>query len=380
MIAALGLAGALACGLAPAVDPLAAEVERPGRVVRVPAGRHTGPWRLAAGVHLRAEPGASVEATAGATVTVEGDGVTLEGLTVRAPPGGVALAATGVRGLVLRAVRIVGGKRGLSLVRTRLAWRSGAATGGEEYGLWAQDSRVSVDGVDFEGAGGTAVYAAGGRAAVTRCDFAHSEYGLMAYGSSVDIRDCRFHGIRRAGAALVRSAARLWRARFEGPFYEAAVSVVGSPRFQMRRSRVDAAGAAGVKLLNSTAVLRGDRIAGAQVDSKGLEGDGLYLFDSEVDSVGDRLLDDGTGIELLGGRATVRACRIERSSEVAVDVGEKGSLALLGCVLADAPEGVAAEQGSAPRLSGTRFLRIGRRPPARAAHGMNFPPAGVEKK
>ncbi len=330
----------------------------PGSTVRLGAGAYRGPWRVAARVHVIAR-GATVTAAAGTVVTVAGDGVTIEGLAIHAPPGGTGIEASDARRLTLAGVEVGGGRRGVCLVRTGLSFHGGRVSGASEYGLWARDATVDLADL-WLSARSAAVYVAGGEARAGACDFSGGEYGALAFRARIEISASRFHGLFRAGVAATRSRCRLDHDRFEGPFTDAAVSAIGAPAVELRGCRVTSAGAVGVKLVNSTATLSGDAIEGARSDAAGREGDGLYAFDSQVSSAGDRLIGEGgTGVTILGGKATVRGCRIERTGQEAAYVGEKGTLVLIGCAISQAPAGPMAGPGATLRAERCKLDRVG---------------------
>ncbi|MHB1846517.1 MAG: right-handed parallel beta-helix repeat-containing protein, partial [Deltaproteobacteria bacterium] len=131
------------------------------------------------------------------------------------------------------------------------------------------------------------------------------------------------------------------------------------PRVELTGNRVSVAGAMGIKILGSHATLSNDRVSGARADPRGLEGDGLYLFDSVVVARGERIEGSGgDGVAVLGGRASLSGCAILSSADAAAFVDEHGSLTLNGCHLRGASLGLHVEPGSRGSAPGTEFQDI----------------------
>ncbi|MHB8416885.1 MAG: NosD domain-containing protein [Myxococcales bacterium] len=280
--------------------------------VRLPAGVYRGPWRIGKGVHLLALAGAVLEG-GDPVLSITGDDVAVSGLAVHAT--GVGISARGVRGLTLSDVSVSGGQQG--------------------------------------------IYLAEAEARIVRGTLVGSDYGILAWQTRIEAAGGRVAHVHRAGIALVRSSGAVHGCSFEGPFFEAAISVLGAARIELRRNRIRRAGAIGLKLLNSEGELSENDVAGARSDARGLEGDDVYLFDSRVRSRGDVLDDaEATGLTVLGGRAKVSGCRILRTGQAAY-VGEKGQLFLTGCTIDRAAVGLVVEPDSSGTAEDTKFLHIG---------------------
>ncbi len=331
---------------------------RPRVVTRLPVGTYAGPWHLGSGVHLVADSGAVLEArqSGAPALVIEGSDVTIEGLTIRPAAGATGIEAAGCVRLRLLDVRIVGGARGLEVHGGDVSWSNGSVEGTTNYGVWAKGARLSLRAVKLVDIEGPALYLTDTQAEVFRCGFASSEYGILALRSQVEIGESNFAKLRRVGIALTRSSGRLARNRFSGPFFESAISVLAAPSLRVEGNRIEHAGSAGIKLLDTTASLEDNVMSGARSDTGGLEGNGLYLFASHVDSHGDTLRDnDGTGITVIGGVATLTKCQVEGAGQAAGDVASHGVLVLSHCDVRGGSTEVVVEAGSVLKTDDTRF-------------------------
>jgi hypothetical protein len=291
-----------------------------GAQVLLPAGRYTGPWRFQHQVSVKAEPGAilspSAELDPGlATLTLQ-DGGRIEGLTIEATTKGYAL-------------RVEGGTA--VLARLHLGGRGQAA-------LYIVRSKVTVSDCEFQG----------------------NDYGLLAEGpSTVAVSGSRFGENHRAGVGAVNTAITVADSMFTGPFYEAALTIIHSDSATLSGNQITAAGAAGIKLLTSKAVLTGGKVQGARSDANGLEGDGLYSFQSRVESEGLRIGDThGTGVWVSGGHVALAHCEIAQSSEAAASVGGNGTLTLSKCHVVDSPVGVFVDPDGTANTEGSQFEHV----------------------
>jgi hypothetical protein len=292
----------------------------------------------------------------GPALSIGGAGVTVEGLEIRAAAGAIGIEARDCHRLTLRDVHIRGGARGLAVRGGDVSWTGGTVSGASDYGVWAQGTTIELRAVRFADHHGPALSLTEGQAKVVGCSLASSEYGILGFREELDVADSDFSGSRRDGVGLARCSGRLARNTFRGPFLEAAVSVIGTRPLRLEHNRIEQAGAAGIKLTNSTATLEGNVVSGTRSDHGGLEGDGLFLFDSRVASSGDVLRDDeGTGVSVLGGEATLKGCQIEHAGQAAAYVGEHGTLLLSHCVVRGGSIEVVAEPGSSLGTEGTRF-------------------------
>lgn len=284
----------------------------PGQA-RLPAGTYQGPWTLGTGVHLIAARGATLEG-GDPVLTIAGDGVRVSGLAVRAT--NVGISARRVKALDLVDLTVSGGRQ--------------------------------------------SVYVAEADVRIAHTTLSQSEYGVLAWKARLELEDVTASAIRRTGFGLVRSTGTVQGCLLDGPFLEAAVSVIGSKGIALQHNHVRHAGAVGLKLLSSSGELAENDVSGARSDGRGLEGDDVYLFDSTVTSRGDRLDDaGGTGLTVLGGHAMVTACRIGGAAQAAVYAGERGRVDLTGCTVDRSPAGLIVEPGAAGQATRTKFLHIG---------------------
>ncbi len=316
----------------------AAGIDVPPRgTLTLPSGPTTGPLRLHGGARIRAAPGAVLSAPDGKVVVAsEGEENEIVGLSVRA------------RG-EQSGIQLRGGS--LALREVRVAAERGSA-------ILVSEGRLSARGIAIDG----------------------GDYGVLAYRGEVDLEGGSIERVRRAGVALVRTTGRIARMRLVGPFGDAALSALASPKLSLERNEIAAAGSIGIKILSSTATLAHDRVAGAKADARGLEGDGLYLFQSEVSSSGDRIEGSGgNGVVVLGGRAAIRDCVIERSGDAAAWVDERGRLSLTRCAVRGAALGLHVEPGSEGTAPGTTFRELREVPPEPRTGRNQSPPAPVER-
>jgi hypothetical protein len=348
----------------------------PGAAVRLPVGTYAGPWHLGPGVHLVADSGAILEArqSGAPALVIEGSGVTIEGLAIRAAPGAIGIEATDRARLTLRDFQISGGTRGLEVHGGDVSWSGGTVEGTSDYAVWAKASHLRLRAVRLRDNRGPAVYVADTQAELFRCSLATSEYGVLGIRSQVDLTENEFLKDRRAGIGLSLSSGHLSQNHFSGPFFEAAITLLSSQSLRIERNRIEQAGSAGIKLLGSTASLEDNLVSGAR-STRGLEGTGLYLHASTVHSRGDILRDnDGTALVVIGGAVTLQDCRIERSGEAAASVASRGVLVLSHCVVREGSTDVDVEPDSTLKVEETRFERTGldaggeqRAPPAPAS-------------
>lgn len=363
-----------------AYDAAWARSLRPGVVVRLPVGVYAGPWHLGPGVHLVADSGAVLEArqSGAPALVIEGAAVTVEGLAIRAAPGAIGIEATDCPRLTLSDVRISGGARGLEVHGGDVSWSGGSVEGTNEYGVWAKSSHLRLRAVRLHDNHGPAVYLADTQAELFRCSLASSEYGVLGIRSQVDLTENEFLKARRAGIGLSLSSGRLSQNHFSGPFYEAAVSILSAKSLRIDRNRIEDAGSAGIKLLSSTATLEDNLVAGAK-STRELEGTGLYLFSSTVQSSGDILRDnDGTSLVVTGGSATLQNCSIERSGEAAGAVASRGVLVLSHCVVRDGSIDIDVEPNSTLKVEETRFETASQDAAGEQRSAPTRPPGRVE--
>ncbi len=291
-----------------------------GAQVLLPAGRYIGPWRFQHQVSVKAAPGAILSPGAEpdpglATLTLQAGG-RIEGLTIEATIKGYAL-------------RVEGGTAVLA-------------------------------GLHLGGRGESALYVVRSKVTVSDCEFQGNDYGLLTEGPSmVAISGSRFRQNQRAGVAAVNTVITVADSMFTGPFYEAALTIIHSDSATLSGNQITAAGAAGIKLLTTKAVLTGGEVRGAQSDAKGLEGDGLYAFQSKVESEGLRIEDThGTGVWVSGGHVSLAHCEIAQSSEAAASVGGNGTLTLSKCHVVDSPVGVFVDPDGTANTEGSKFERV----------------------
>jgi hypothetical protein len=291
-----------------------------GSSVVLPAGHYVGPWRFTHRIRLTAEPGAMLVPGPGddpghATLTLE-QGGQLEGLAVEAPAKGYA-------------VRVE--RSSATLKKLHL-------TGGGVAGLYFVGSKLEVSGSEFEG----------------------NQYGVLSEGpSSLELQKSRFHGVYRAGVALVGTSATFMDNAFVGPFFEAAVTAIHCDPVRLSGTRVTAAGEIGLKFVTSKAVIEEARVEGVRSDKNGLEGNALYSFQSTLDVSG-LWVDDtqGVGVSVSGGHVTLRHSELHRCSEVAVNVGGGGSLRMSDSLITDSPTGILVDSDGTSDTTDNRYQHV----------------------
>ncbi len=329
---------------APIRDAAWASALPPGEV-HLPAGFYRGPWSLGPGVHLIGEKGAILEG--GDPVLRLSGGDRVERLELRAAPGGVGVAAQDAGGVELDDLEINGGARGARIQGGSLRWRGGVIERQSAYGIWLQGCQAALEHLTVRHQLGPAIFAGHVDLVLRESELADAEYGLLSEAGRAAIAKLGLERISRAGFGLVHTDAQIGESRLEGPFSEAALSINDARSLELSGLTIRRAGTAGIKLLGSRARLRGNLIEGTRTDADGLEGDGLYAYNSEVDSEGDALLDDaGAAISISGGRARIAHCRIEKAGRAAAAVAAHGELTLRDCALGEGSRDLIAESGS----------------------------------
>jgi hypothetical protein len=322
VLVSIGALGSLATS-EPVRDTAWARALPEGTSVVLPAGHYVGPWRFTHHVQLKAEPGAilvpGITTDPGhATLTLESGGQ-VEGLTIEAP----------TKGYAMRVERSAATMRKLRLL----------------------------------GSGEAGLYFVGGALDVSDCDFEGNQYGVLSQGpSSLVLEESRFKGIYRAGVALVSTTATIKNNVFTGPFYEAAVTIIHGEQVKLSGTKVTAAGEIGLKFVGSSAAIDSAMVEGVRQDAHGLEGNGLYSYQSTLDVSGLRVDDtQGVGVSVSGGRVTLNHCELHRCSVAAVYVGGGGHLRLVDTLLADSPVGIFVESDATTKLEAVRYERVERR-------------------
>ncbi len=319
---------------------------QPGQTVQLPAGNYRGPWTIGPRVHLIASPGATLEGGE-TTLTIRGNGVTVEGLLVRASPRGVGIAAEDAFGVALLEVHVVGGTRGIVMHRGSLSLRGGGVAHTSQFGVWLQGCDATISSLELADHRGSALYLAHTRARIDHLHITRTEYGLLAFHSRFELKASRIAETSRTGAGVILSSGSIEETLFDGPFSEAALSISGAHPLRIRGNRIVRAGSIGIKLLNSTASLSQNLISGARSDAQGLEGDGLYANNSQIDSDGDRILDNGgAAVSVMGGRAAIRGCMIQGAGQAAAAVASQGVLTLSGCEISNGSTDLVATPGA----------------------------------
>jgi len=307
----------------------------PGQTAMLPAGNYRGPWKLGPRVHLVASPGATLEG-GDPVLTIAGDGVTLEGLAVRALPGAVGIRALGATGTELIDVHVTGGARNLSVKGGSISIRGGTFEHSSKFGLWLQGCHAAMSSLVVAHHLGPAIYLGHSSVDLSRATIVDAEYGLLAFGAQLDMQDSHVEQIGRAAVGAIVSAARIRRSEFTGPFSEAALSISGSHPIVLQGNHIRLTGRTGIKLINSIATMSDNDISGARSDAQGLEGDGLYSNNASVDSTGDRWSDNGgVSISIMGGSAVLRGCHIAGAGQAAAAVTSQGELRLSKCEISE---------------------------------------------
>ncbi len=345
MLLLLALLFAAPADAAPVRDAAWASSLKPGAITLLPAGLYRGPWRLPAGVHLRASPGAILEG-GDPVLTIHGSGVTVEGLTVRAS-GQVGVSALEANGTTLLEVHISGGAIGLKARKGSLSWSGGGAERSSKYGLWLQGLKVTLSRLVLQHHAGPALYLGHAAATLRDLQISDSEYGLLTFESELELVHSQLRDLQRAGVALNLTSGELRDNDFDGPFGEAALAISSARAMVLRNNHLVHAGSIGIKVIHSTVTLANNQISGARSDNGGLEGDGLYSNNSQLESNNDRLSDNGgASVSIMGGKASLKGCRIEGSGQAAAAVSGRGELSLSGCTILDGSVELMVSPGS----------------------------------
>ncbi len=297
----------------------------PGSTAELPAGTYAGPWKLAAGVHLTARPGAVLQSAAGsdATLTLMGGG-RVEGLTVEVAPGAYG-------------IRLGPGKTELIGVHLEAHRPAKAA-------IYVAHGEVEITGGGIEGP---------------------ADYGVLAEEAQrLTVSNLRLRSVR-AGVASVSSPTVIDGCTFVGPFSEAAISLIHSPEAHLARNILSAVKTMGIKLVNSTATLSRNRVTGGRADEQGLEGNSLYADNSHLTLAADQLGDPGMATQgpvvmLLRSSARLDGVRIEGALQSLIYVANGSSLTVSDSELREAPVGLTVEDGSSATEAGFRFVSVTR--------------------
>lgn len=303
---------------------LAAALGKAGARVHVRTGLYRGPFALPAGAELDGPESAVlfVEGGEGPVVTVAGDGriagVSLQGGAVGLASGG-RVRAEGVHWSGQRqvAVEVRGGELelsradvratvseviGVAVARGKVRIADSAFAGpfrravegkGAEVEVTVERTRFTeaVTAVQLVGGRGhlRGLSARGGRAAavfvgtggeveIDGLEVDGHEYALLAREARVTARAVTSRGAERAGIGLVKSRGRLEDVAVSGSGSSGAVEVVGG-EVELRRFRIERAGAYGVHARSAKVVISDGEIDGVAAEGDGTQGDGVHLRD-----------------------------------------------------------------------------------------------------
>jgi Right handed beta helix region len=253
-------------------------------------------------------------ADGGSTLEIAGVAL-IDGLSIVAPDGGVGVRVDATGAAELRGVEVSGNGQSLIFVAEGELTLSGGQLTGGAYGLLTQQARA------------------------------------------LRVRNVRVSGQTRAGLAIVNGPVEISDVEVSGPFGEAAISVIHG-KLTLTRARIAKSGAVGVKVVNGEAILDGNSIAGGRTDARGLEGNGLYVYNATATLDGDHFADcQGAEISLIGSTATLIRVVLEGASEAAVYVSGS-QLTARDCQVRDTPAGLLIEPGSKADGAGFRFHRV----------------------
>jgi len=287
----------------------------PGDVITLGRGRFCGPLPLKS------------------DVTVSGSGAFAT--TVYLPGGGPVASGSGVAGVTLRDLRLVGSSVSASPV------------------VWLVDSEVRLVRVAVENEKGAAVAVSGSatRAIVSGCYLAASRGpGIVASnGAYLDVRRSVFYS---GGVKIVGSTARLWRNRIfdcKGP----ALLFDGSMGSVAASNLIIDAETGVICRTGSSVTLSGNRIVDAR---RGL----VISSGSQVWIRGAAILDSGAeAITVEDAAVSVADCWIERPGLSGIVVGRGGLAEVASCVIRRAGDcGVRAlATGASVTVASSRILR-----------------------
>ena len=228
------------------------------------------------------------------------------------------------------------------------------------YAVRIERGAATLRRLRLTGSGEAGLYFVGSQVAVLDSDFEGNQYGILSEGpSTLALEQSRFHGIHRAGIALVSTHATLKNNVLVGPFYEAALSVTLGDSVRLSGTRVTAPGDVGLKFVTSKAMIDGARVESVRRDAQAQEGYAIYSYQSTLEVSG-LVVDDsqGVGVFVSGGRVTLRRSELHRCGEVAAYVGGGGALILIDSLIADGPVGLFVEPDGTADATALRYERV----------------------
>jgi hypothetical protein len=217
--------------------------------------------------------GADVDVEGGAVSSVakgeSGKGIVLEGGTLR------------VRGTVFREA----GRRAIELHGTKATLVGLDAAGSAVSILQALDgSEVTVEGGNFHGTGGPALYGSASLLVAHGVRVSRAEYGVLVYRKGrLELRGAHISDTTVAGAALVLSDGEVSGTTILRSGTDAGVAVTNSPDVvRLENNRIGDPGSMGLHATNATIVASDNVFSGAVVDAQGELGDGIFAVDSNL--------------------------------------------------------------------------------------------------
>lgn len=227
------------------------------------------------------------------------------------------------------------------------------------YGVRLHGGTVTLLSMTVRGANQAAVFLAQGEATLISVHLLGGEYGLLTQSAkSVSLSALEVRGQQRAGVAIVSGPAEISGSEFIGPFGEAAIVLLhGDSRLTGNTLRN--VGAIGIKVLNGSAQIERTSIASARADTRGLEGDGLYVYDSHVTLQALTISDtDGVALSLIGSTALIESSLFTATREAAVFADRSSQLTARHSEIRDSPAGLLLEAGNQTTKAGFTFTRV----------------------
>lgn len=285
----------------------------PGAEVTIPPGSYVGPWHFRGPLKLHAT-GVTLTAVATPAIDIFGQ-IQIDGLRVVAPDGGVGIRVEPDAGARLNRLQLVGPAFAhVFVAEGSLSLTNSLVTGGE-YGVLTQQAKP------------------------------------------VEIQAVRLSGQSRDGLALVSSAGEISNCDLNGPFSEAAISLIHST-CKVRGNRLGQVGVIGLKVVNGAVQASDNLISGARLD-KGLEGNDVYAFGSALTLTRDVLSDgEGPELSLIQSQAQLRKVRLLGAREAAIYVGSGSVVTASGSVITNAKVGLLLEPDTDAPSEGLFFQHV----------------------
>jgi hypothetical protein len=403
-IAAYSFIAAWSSGAIAAVpDPLIAQLAqaRSGDVVRVPAGRHAGPFRIPDGVGVIGEAGAELTAPAGSAIVNAEGSVKLTRLTLRGGQWGVLskgqlvldqvtlldqgeaglrmdggqlqttdlkvqTTRSGADGVVLQGdsealltrTQFVGPfRRAIRLVGAAVLFLSQAEVTGAETAIHAVGGQLRVQRLRVGSGATAALFLSETRAVLEDIQVQGHEYGLLLHDAEVKLRT--FHSVdaQRSAIALVKSSIDASGIQIEKSGNLGAIqtsdSVMVLDDFELRQGM-----AYGLIAIGGRVQLKRGEISDVKGRTQLESGEGVHLDRVERATLEDVTIHRTQGpcmIVLAGSRAELSEVQLDLCGTSGLEVASKSRVSAIDVVVHQ-PTGPAMSVAEGAEVAMERWL------------------------